>query len=146
MSNLPSSKMDKFALFRIFLYKILKEYKFSWLFKLFFLVLIPITLICTYLNISHYQETRNVEFDPIDAVSSSYIESKNSLILVLSYQESIYFVGGEEDKLFYYPETNVTVNIIEELREKLEIVASSKNDLFLSPEAFIHYSLIISLL
>lgn len=52
-----------------------------------------------------------------------------SLISSLSYQESIYFVGGEEDKLFFYPETNVTENIIEELRVSLEIVASSKNTL-----------------
>lgn len=58
------------ALFRIFLYKILKEYKFSWVFRFCFLVLIPIALICTYLKISHYQEIKNIEFDPLDAVSA----------------------------------------------------------------------------
>lgn len=35
-------------------------------------------------------------------------------------------MGGEEDKLFYYPLTNVTENIIEEVRVSLEIVASSE--------------------
>lgn len=64
--------MDKCAVFRIFLFKILKEYKFSWLFKLCFLVLIPIALICTYLKISHSQDVKNIEFDPLDSVGHSF--------------------------------------------------------------------------
>ena len=35
-------------------------------------------------------------------------------------------MGGEDDKLFFYPVTVETDNIIEELRERLEIVHSSK--------------------
>lgn len=61
--------MDKGALFRIFLYKIIKEYKYSWIFKIFFLVIVPIALICTYLKISHYHETKNIEFDALESVN-----------------------------------------------------------------------------
>ena len=69
--------MDKFSLF---LWKILKEYKFSWIFKLSFLVLIPIALICTYLKISHVQEVKNIEFDPLDAVCRWIIIRRFNLI------------------------------------------------------------------
>lgn len=61
--------MDKCAIFRVFLRKILKEYKFSWIFKLCFLVLIPIALICTYLKISHqHQVHTGLEFDGVNKV------------------------------------------------------------------------------
>lgn len=43
-------------------------FRFSWLFKLCFLVLVPIALICTYLKISHSHEIKNIEFDPLDSV------------------------------------------------------------------------------
>lgn len=66
--------MDKCAIFRIFLHKIWKEYKFSWIFKLFFLILIPIALIWTYLKISHSHVVREeLQFDNYNKVGTEEI-------------------------------------------------------------------------
>lgn len=124
--------MDKCTIFRVFLHKILKEYKYSWLFRVFFLIIVPIALICTYLKISYSYTVHNEKFDGFDKVrrrNSSKRRAKSSLILIPifpPYQAELSFPGGTEDKLFFYPDNTVTDNIIEELRVPLGIVYASR--------------------
>lgn len=62
--------MNKCGAFKIFIYKILKEYQFSWIFKLCFLVLIPISLILANLKIYHGAiVNEEIIFDALDKVS-----------------------------------------------------------------------------
>lgn len=53
-------------------------------------------------------------------------------IVFCCYQEGLYFPGGEDDKLFFYPDTQITTNIIEELRIPLDIIYQSKYSYCLS--------------
>lgn len=121
--------MDKCAIFRVFLGKILREYKFSWIFKFCFLVLIPIALICTYLKISHQHEVhKGSEIDIFEKVRLEIIAVVQMYLNLCFcfYQRDLSFPGGEDDKLFFYPDNQITINIIEELRIPLDIIYQSK--------------------